>query len=83
MTRFQQISALLLAFVTMIGLSACGESEKTSTQGGQVEAEQKGFDTGKYLWTGDKKLPDGRTVSCVVYAAGYAGGLSCDWANAK
>lgn len=28
-------------------------------------------------------LKDGRQVTCVVYKAGYAGGLSCDWDNAK
>lgn len=29
------------------------------------------------------ELKDGRQVTCVVYKAGYAGGLSCDWDNAK
>lgn len=28
-------------------------------------------------------LTDGRTVTCVVYRGGYAGGLSCDWEGAK
>uniref|UniRef100_A0AAU7J7X7 Uncharacterized protein n=1 Tax=Microbacterium phage Merry TaxID=3144827 RepID=A0AAU7J7X7_9VIRU len=27
-------------------------------------------------------LFDGRTVTCLAWQAGYAGGLSCDWANA-
>lgn len=25
----------------------------------------------------------GRTVTCVSWKAGYAGGLSCDWASAQ
>lgn len=83
MTRLQKISTLLLVFVTMIGLSACGAPEKTSTQVSQPEEVQKSFDSGSYLKIGFKKLPDGRTVTCVVYQQGYAGGLSCDWANAK
>ena len=29
------------------------------------------------------ELKDGRQVTCVVYKAGYAGGLSCDWDNAE
>lgn len=28
-------------------------------------------------------LPDGRSVLCVWEMSDYAGGLSCDWANAK
>nr|DAL41027.1 MAG TPA_asm: hypothetical protein [Caudoviricetes sp.] len=28
-------------------------------------------------------LTDGRTVTCVVYRGGYAGGVSCDWEGAK
>lgn len=29
------------------------------------------------------EMPDGRTVECVTYKQGYAGGLSCDWDNAR
>lgn len=32
-------------------------------------------------WT--VKLPDGRSVVCVSWKGGYAGGVSCDWSNAK
>lgn len=34
---------------------------------------------------GDYRVPldDGRTVTCVVYDGYKAGGVSCDWANAK
>lgn len=28
-------------------------------------------------------LQDGRVVTCLTYAVGHKGGLSCDWANAK
>ena len=42
-------------------------------------------DTGKSTNLSEKKiaLKDGRQVTCVVYKAGYAGGLSCDWDNAE
>ena len=30
-----------------------------------------------------KTLEDGRQVTCLVYASGYRGGLSCDWENAS
>lgn len=26
---------------------------------------------------------DGRDVTCVIYKSGYAGGLSCDWEDAR
>lgn len=26
-------------------------------------------------------LTDGRTITCIIYQNGYAGGLSCDWDN--
>ncbi|WP_104086549.1 hypothetical protein [Arthrobacter sp. GMC3] len=29
------------------------------------------------------KLADGRTITCIAWKAGYAGGLSCDWDGAK
>lgn len=29
------------------------------------------------------QLPDGREVVCVAWKLGYAGGLQCDWDNAK
>lgn len=28
-------------------------------------------------------VQDGRTVHCVIYSAGYKGGLSCDWDGAR
>lgn len=83
MTRIQKISFLLLAFVTMIGLSACGAPDNSNTQVDKTETVQKTSDTGKYLEGVVKNLPDGRTVTCVIYHQGYAGGLSCDWTNAK
>lgn len=42
-------------------------------------------DTGKGTNLSEKKiaLKDGRQVTCVAHVTGYAGGLSCDWDNAK
>lgn len=36
-----------------------------------------------YLRDHHIKLGDGRTVTCVMYADGSLGGLSCDWSGAK
>lgn len=30
-----------------------------------------------------ERLSDGRTVTCLAYKSGYAGGLSCDWEGAR
>ena len=51
MTRFQTISALLLAFVTMIGLSACGSAS----------ASEGGWNYHEYTVT----LKDGRSMPCI------------------
>lgn len=34
-------------------------------------------------WEFDRVMKDGRTVTCIAWKLGYAGGLSCDWENAK
>lgn len=39
--------------------------------------------TDKSVFEKTAKLSDGRTVTCIVFKFGYAGGLSCDWGGAK
>ena len=57
----------------MLGVPGCIPSP---TVGKAVENDYR-FDIA------DIPLDDGRTVTCVVYSAGYGGGVSCDWASAK
>ncbi|MBF6671580.1 hypothetical protein [Glutamicibacter sp. FBE19] len=42
-------------------------------------------DTGEQssLYERNIVLEDGREVTCIVYAIGYKGGLSCDWDKAR
>lgn len=74
---------VLLAFVTMIGLSACGgTTEKTyqPTTQNTVQQEAPEPTVDDKLYVGSQKLPDGRTVVCVAFN-GQA--LSCDWGTAQ
>jgi hypothetical protein len=48
-----------------------------------VEGSQQVVDNSGYLYEAHKTLADGRTVTCVIYAYGYKGGLSCDWDGAR
>lgn len=40
-------------------------------------------ETSTRYWVKRLALPDGRTVLCVTYSDGAAGGVSCDWENAR
>lgn len=62
------ITALTLA--SILALTACEGGEQGNSRISLLHEEQV-------------SLTDGRTVTCIVYKAGYAGGLSCDWENAK
>lgn len=52
-------------------LAGCG------TNAGDPENHYGNFRTGAVT------LDDGRTVECVTWKAFEAGGMSCDWANAR
>lgn len=69
--RTTRLAAVVLA--CGVGLTACGSP--------QDEDKQKFYDT--TLDEQHHKLSDGRTVTCITYKHGYAGGLSCDWDNAR
>lgn len=49
----------------------------------EFESPKSGGASNGYLSEEVIVLSDGRKVTCVVYAAGYKGGLSCDWAGAS
>jgi len=48
-----------------------------------VEDSQQVVNNSGHLYEAHKTLQDGRTVTCVIYTAGSAGGLSCDWEAAR
>lgn len=57
------ITALVLVALTLTG---CG-------------VDENGVPVGASLYEVHHTLEDGRTVTCVAYKGGHAGGLSCDW----
>lgn len=55
------------------GLSGCTES-------GSAGRESGTFPVSDYTLSEEHiTLQDGRKVTCIKYASGYKGGLSCDW----
>lgn len=62
---------VVIALAAML-LTGCSSDAITET----------GTGTGGSLKTYNVDLPDGGTVLCVIFAAGYKGGLSCDWDEA-
>ena len=68
--------ALAAAAVVAISLAGCGS-------GGSPETDSNAGGTSSYLYERSVTLTDGRQVTCIVYIAGYAGGVDCDWDNAR
>ena len=69
--------AIVLATITMaLGLTSCATGGSPSNDSGA------GGSSGS-LYERTITLTDGRDVTCVIYHAGYGGGLSCDWAHTK
>lgn len=79
MNRLTKALMLLFTAVFMIGLTACS-NEPTPTP---TPTELSVDDTNQYIYEAQKKLKDGRTVTCVIYNSYQEGGINCDWANAK
>lgn len=71
----QLIVFVILAFAAVMIITSC------ATPGNEVRL-QEGNDSTR-LTEVHQVLSDGRTVTCLKYRYGNAGGLSCDWANAK
>lgn len=69
MKKFSILFAAAMASATV--LTGCS----SGFEGGDGDAPPRNVHT--------VDLPDGRSVLCVFEVDGYAGGLSCDWANAK
>lgn len=86
MSKLAKLTWIALAFVTMLGLSACAPPSAPAQPVNPTIPAAEHYDSyniSEHLYVGVKKLPDGRTVTCVAYADYNRGGTSCDWANAK
>ena len=91
--KLAKLSMLGAAAVVMLGLSACDVPQ--SAPATTVQQQPPNYDdymyngegdhlnADRYLFNAKKKLTDGRTAECVVFSAGNAGGVTCDFANAK
>lgn len=64
---------LIVATAAALLLAGCGTKNT-------AEPSEKYPET-RVTFTAD--LPDGREVLCIFAKAGYGGGLSCDWDNAR
>lgn len=70
----QWIIFTLLAFAAVMILAGCSPANEVRLQEGNDSTR---------LTEVHQVLSDGRTVTCLKYRYGNAGGLSCDWANAR
>lgn len=66
--------AALAAIAACFALAGCGP---------MAEAEEREPKDPHHTSVIEQELEDGRTVTCVWAEGARAGGLSCDWANAK
>lgn len=75
MTRRAKLAAVV-ALTAALALTGCAT-------GGSPESDDNAGRKSDTLYERAIDLTDGRTVTCVVYRWGYAGGVSCDWAGAS
>lgn len=61
-----------LAIIGILALTGCATGNPDASTGESTHLHEQHI-----------KLNDERTVVCVTYKNGYAGGLSCDWMAAK
>ncbi len=61
-----------LAIVATLALTGCASGNPDAGVGESTRLRDQHI-----------KLRDGRTVTCVMYADGSLGGLSCDWEAAR
>jgi len=66
------VAKALAALLALALLAGCGD--QAEPRQGDYVSEQ-----GPYVTTTTVRMPDGRTVPCVVYRPGNGGGISCDW----
>ena len=85
----KRLAAVLVAGALIIGLAGCSGSrfdEETQTY---EDGSGPGSETGPYdddlaeqdLYIRTKTFPDGRVLTCIVFAEYQKGGLDCNWAE--
>lgn len=84
--KLAKLSMLGAAAVLMLGLSACASPAPAPTPTPEplptpINVSEKYVL--EHTFEFDKKLKDGRTVTCIVWQEYQEGGVSCDYANAK
>lgn len=72
----KKVLILTISMFTLIGLVGCSVTDSGSKVRPEVDATGD-FESARI------NLPDGRVVTCVIWKFGRAGGMSCDWDNAK
>ncbi|MFJ6532468.1 hypothetical protein [Microbacterium sp. NPDC091662] len=69
----RRLAGAVAAAAVALALVGCGPARGV---------EDAGESSGR-IYQSTERLADGRSVTCLVYKSGYAGGLSCDWAGAR
>jgi hypothetical protein len=69
--------AAIVAALAAIVLTGCGSTSDPEPVG---ETKLNNLESVRVY---PQRLPDGRTVTCLIYTGYQKGGLSCDWAGAK
>ncbi|UGS26354.1 hypothetical protein K8F61_17265 [Microbacterium resistens] len=69
------MSPLVVLALGGLVLSGCASGGSPAVDGDAGQRSSK-------LYERTISLTDGRTVTCITYRSGYAGGLSCDWDGA-
>lgn len=73
---------VLLAAGTL-ALTAVGCAEEPHSSIGEQISGREDISMGDSLYWGERKLPDGRSVWCIIDKTSHGGGISCDWESAE
>lgn len=76
----RRLAAFTLTVAAVAALTGCGSDAATDPPPQNAVPSTGWTDDGFGVSTVD--LPDGRTVTCVVWADPNSAGLSCDWQRA-
>ncbi|MBM4469907.1 hypothetical protein GS982_20130 [Rhodococcus hoagii] len=84
MQRVKRAAAVLaVAAAAALALTSCGATEESYNSGNEAVAGNGWGSKPDTIYPHPVNLPDGRTVLCVWEMRTNAGGVTCDWSNAK
>lgn len=75
MSKTKKTVAVLLIAASALILSGCASRQIDNSS----NSDQENSTTERLLYEDTITLSDGRKITCVEYANGYEGGVSCDW----